>query len=94
MNNNQTRESSGCMYAPIFLIIIVAMLLLGACTPQSCPTYSDANYPPSKWDTVPATHADLIAYMHADTTHHPFTWVEKTGAAIAIFLVLKQADND
>ena len=83
------------MKTKLFLpLIIIAMLLLGACTHQSCPTYSDANYIPSKWDTVPATYADVEAYMRADTTPHRFTVFEKTGALLGLILIGSAIKND
>lgn len=77
-------------------LIIAALFLLGACTPQSCPTYSRANFiapieehrPLTKWDTVPATYADVIEYMNSDTIPQRFSMVEKASAAVAIYLLI------
>lgn len=67
----------------VTLIMILCILLTGACTPYSCPTYSQ-----SKWDTIPATHSDLALYMSQDTTPHKFTFIEKVGAVIAVTVIV------
>lgn len=82
-------------------LILVAIFLLGACTPQSCPTYSRANFiapieeqrPLTKWDTMPATYADVIAYMNADTIPKRFSLVEKAGAVVGIYLIISAINS-
>ncbi len=77
----------------LLLITILLCLSLGACTLKSCPTYSFSapieKQPKSKWDTVPATYADLAEYMANDTTSHRFSRAEKIGALIATVLIVK-----
>ena len=71
------------------LMLIACALLIGACTPYSCPTYSQ-----SKWDTIPATHSDLALFMAQDTTANKFSFAEKALAVVVIAVSVTAITQD
>lgn len=71
------------------IIIICTLLVAGACSPYTCPTYSQ-----SKWDTIPATHADLALFMAQDTTAKRFTFAEKAAAVVILGVAITAIHNE
>lgn len=78
------------------IILAACLLFLGACSRQTCPTYSDADHVLTKWDTVPATYADVNEMIRQDTTPHRFTFIEKVAAVVcgAMIVTAIQAHNE
>lgn len=78
-----------CTKNIIKTLIIVFLLSLFSCgSMKSCPTYSKEERPLTKWDTVPATYADVIEYMANDTIPYKPSLAEKIGAGVAIIFII------
>lgn len=75
---------------------LLCLLFLCGCTSTKpyCPTYANNTVIApvdkrklTKWDTVPATYADVAQFMAQDTIPYKPSMVEKIGAGIATYLI-------